>query len=508
MNNNNIKLLEANNIDKRFGSFYANKNVGFSIYKGEIHALLGENGAGKSTFVKILYGIQKPDSGSLIWKNKKISIKGPKHARSIGIGMVFQHFSLFESLTVLENIALSINIYKNLYSLEKKINVISKEYGLGVNPSSRIYNLSVGEQQRVEIIRCLLQDPDLLIMDEPTSVLTPQEINQLFLILKKLSNAGCSILFISHKLDEVKSLTSRATVLRRGENVGTVETNKHSSNSLAKLMVGYEVKGLSKREVYKNKYIKFKINNLNRSPETRFSQGLKDINLDIYNGEILGIAGISGNGQNELMETLIGEYKLAKDNVLILDNEDISNYSPDKRRKAGISFIPEERIGHSAIPELSLSENILLTHNNYKNKFFDVINYKKLRDISLNVISNNDVRTASSNPLASSLSGGNLQKFIVGRELLKKPDLLIASQPTWGVDIGAASFIRNAIIDLSRKGAAVIIISQDLDEILSISDKICVIYEGSISKVFDRKQVNLEKIGLLMGGLTISGNSL
>ena len=313
---NNI-LLSANNLTKAFGDFTANNKVNFSILKGEIHALLGENGAGKSTFVKMIYGLLKPDNGDIFWKNKIIDLSGPKHARDLGIGMVFQHFSLFNALTVLENISLAMPDSLNLFDLENKIHNVSQEYGLQIDPNSRIYNLSVGEQQRVEIIRCLLQDPELLIMDEPTSVLTPQEISKLFDVLLKLSEKGCSILFITHKLEEVRSLTSRATILRRGANVGTVNTSDHTAKSLSQMMVGHEVIDTNNKKLKIDNNNSLLINELSRPAETQFSVSLKNINLKANGGEILGIAGIAGNGQFELMETLIGEHIINDENKII-----------------------------------------------------------------------------------------------------------------------------------------------------------------------------------------------
>ena len=497
-------LLEAVDLSKSFGNFEANKNVNFSIKEGEVHALLGENGAGKSTFVKMIYGLLKPDEGKIFWKGNEIIINGPKHARSMGIGMVFQHFSLFEALTVLENISLALPGDQSLSDLNQSIKQISLEYGLEIDPSSRIYNLSVGEQQRVEIVRCLLQDPDLLIMDEPTSVLTPQEINQLFDVLIKLSEKGCAILFITHKLEEVRALTSKATVLRRGENVGTVETYKHTAKSLAKMMVGHEVKDIASKRKVKDSVKVFSLNSLNRIPETQFSTELKNIQLDAYGGEILGIAGIAGNGQKELMESLIGEHRSTSTREVLFNDQDISFLGPDQRRSLGIAFIPEERIGRAAIPNIRLSENFLLTDHVDKNSIhYGIINYRYALEKSSQIVHEFDVRIPKADPFAHSLSGGNLQKFIVGREISRAPKLLIASQPTWGVDIGAALFIRKEIINVAERGSAVILISQDLEEIFLISDKIAVINSGQITKPFHKGDISIEEVGLLMGGVNL-----
>tara|TARA_B100000029_G_C17543054_1_gene947414 strand:+ start:323 stop:1855 length:1533 start_codon:yes stop_codon:yes gene_type:complete len=501
-------LLEAIKSSKSFGTFQANKNVNFSIKEGEIHALLGENGAGKSTFVKIIYGLLTPDEGKIFWKGNEVVIQGPKHARAMGIGMVFQHFSLFEALTVLENISLALPGDRKLNELNQEIKELSIEYGLEIDPSARIYNLSVGEQQRVEIIRCLLQNPDLLIMDEPTSVLTPQEINQLFDVLRKLSEKGCAILFITHKLEEVRSLTSKATVLRRGENVGTVDTMKHTAKSFAKMMVGHEVKEINTKKKVKNIHKIFSLNSLNRKPQTQFSTELKNIQLDAYGGEILGIAGIAGNGQKELMESLIGEYRSKSPKEILFNEQDISLLGPDQRRNLGMAFIPEERIGRAAIPNIKLSENFLLTDHVDKNSIqFGIINYKYALEKSSKIVNEFDVRIPKPNPFANALSGGNLQKFIVGREISRDPKLLIANQPTWGVDIGAALAIRKAIINVAEKGSAVILISQDLEEIFLISDKIAVINSGQISKPFYKDDISIEDVGLLMGGVNLEAKT-
>ena len=503
---NNI-ILRGQNLTKVFGEFKANDNVNFSISKGEIHALLGENGAGKSTFVKIIYGLLKPDSGQIYWKNKVIDINGPKHARDLGIGMVFQHFSLFDSLTVLENISLAISDSEVNADLEKRIENLSSEYGLKIDPHSRVFNLSVGEQQRVEIIRCLLQDPELLIMDEPTSVLTPQEIAKLFEVLEKLSNNGCSILFITHKLEEVRKLTTKASILRRGVNVATVNTKDHTAKSFSQMMVGHEIDDNNPKNRNINKENNLRISSLSRPSESQFSVSLKNIDIEISGGEILGIAGIAGNGQYELMEALIGEYLVDDKDTIMFNNKDLSFMKPNERRKHGLSFIPEERIGHATISSFKLSDNFYLTDYINKNSSkFGIVNNQFNKSNAENIIKNYDVRIPYENPTASSLSGGNLQKFIVGREISRAPKLLIASQPTWGVDIGAALEIRKQIINIAENGALVILISQDIDEIFMLSDIISVIYDGKLSKQFNKNKISIEQVGLLMGGSQLTDN--
>ena len=503
---NNI-ILRGQNLTKVFGEFKANDNVNFSIAKGEIHALLGENGAGKSTFVKIIYGLLKPDSGQIYWKNKVIDINGPKHARDLGIGMVFQHFSLFDSLTVLENISLAISDSEVTADLEKRIEKLSSEYGLKIDPHSRVFNLSVGEQQRVEIIRCLLQDPELLIMDEPTSVLTPQEIAKLFEVLEKLSNNGCSILFITHKLEEVRKLTTKASILRRGVNVATVNTKDHTAKSFSQMMVGHEIDDNNPKNRKINKENNLRINSLSRPSESQFSVSLKNIDIEISGGEILGIAGIAGNGQYELMEALTGEYLVNDKDTIMFNNKDLSFMKPNERRKHGLSFIPEERIGHATISSFRLSDNFYLTdYINKDSSKLGIVNNQFNKTNAENIVKNYDVRIPYENPTASSLSGGNLQKFIVGREISRAPKLLIASQPTWGVDIGAALEIRKQIINIAENGALVILISQDIDEIFMISDVISVIYDGNLSKQFKKNKISIEQVGLLMGGSQLTDN--
>ena len=496
-----IPLLAANGVTKRFGDFTANSDVSFSIFPGEIHALLGENGAGKSTFVKMIYGLLQPDEGVITWRGEPVAITGPQHARELGIGMVFQHFSLFQALTVAENIQLALPPGESLADLSGRVRTMSADYGIGVDPDARVCNLSVGEQQRVEIMRCLLQDPKLLIMDEPTSVLTPQETDQLFDVLRRFSDAGVAILFISHKLDEIRALTSRATVLRRGENVGTVDTKTQTSKQLAEMMVGSKVQDVSSQTAPKDTAVLLSVQNLSRPKETRFSTALRDVTINAYSGEVLGIAGIAGNGQDELMEALIGEWIGGERDVMHLDGADISRAGPAARRVAGMGFVPEERNGHAAVPGMTLSDNTLLTaHSLAGAQKRGIINATNMRDKAAAIADSFDVRLPEPNPMASALSGGNLQKFVVGREIEKAPRVLIVSQPTWGVDVGAAVFIRRAMLDLAAKGSAVIMISQDLEEVFMIAHRVAVLYDGALSDAMLTADLTAEKVGLLMGG--------
>lgn len=495
-------LLEAEKVTKTFGDFIANDKVDFTIRAGEIHALLGENGAGKSTFVKMIYGLMQPDSGRIIWRGQPVTIDGPQHARDMGIGMVFQHFSLFEALTVVENIQLALPAGEDTDELANRVRQISREYGIGVDPYARIHNLSVGEQQRVEIMRCLLQDPSLLIMDEPTSVLTPQETDQLFTVLRRFRDNGMAVLFISHKLDEIKALTSRATVLRRGLNVGSVDTKSKSSRQLAEMMVGAKVQNVSRQKANAKGQVIFTVDGLNRPKHSQFATTLRDITIAARGGEILGIAGIAGNGQDELMASLMGEWCPQESNIISIEGKDVTQLGPAQRRLAGLGFVPEERNGHAAIPSMSLSENTLLTAHSLDGAITrNMIDFSFLQRRATQIIESFDVRTPEDDPMASSLSGGNLQKFVVGREIIKAPKVLIVSQPTWGVDVGAAVFIRKAMLDLAAAGSAVIMLSQDLEEIFAVSHKISVLHEGMLSAATDTGKMTAESVGLLMGGM-------
>ena len=495
-------LLNATGICKHFGDFTANDDVSFSIDEGEIHALLGENGAGKSTFVKMVYGLLQPDSGQIEWRGAPTVIRSPQHARELGIGMVFQHFSLFQALTVAENIALALPPGEPLTDLADRVRRMSAEYGIGVDPDARVHNLSVGQQQRVEIVRCLLQDPSLLIMDEPTSVLTPQETGQLFDVLRRFSENGVAILFISHKLEEIRALTQRATVLRRGRNVGTVDTAGQSSKQLAEMMVGDSVGDISgQARPATQADALLEVTSLNRPAETPFATPLRDISFTARAGEVLGIAGIAGNGQDELMEALIGEWRGRSADVIRIEGVDITRDGPSRRRQHGLGFVPEERNGHAAVPNMTLADNALLTSHALGSVVTrGLVDPAATRAMAAAVAADFDVRLPQENPMASALSGGNLQKFVVGREMSKRPRVFIVSQPTWGVDVGAALSIRTAILDLAAAGSAVVMISQDLEEIFAISHRVAVLYDGTLSEAMVTADVTPDRLGLLMGG--------
>ena len=494
-------LLEARGITKRFGEFAANENISLAIRPGERHALLGENGAGKSTLVKMIYGVLQPTAGSLCWRGEKVRIPNPAAARTMGIGMVFQHFSVFDALTVAENIALALPGEK-MRGLPDRISRVSETYGLAIEPGRAVHTLSAGEKQRVEIIRCLLQRPKLLIMDEPTSVLTPQETGILFETLMRLSHDGCAILYISHKLDEIRQICESASVLRQGRTVGQCDPRTTPTAEIAAKMVGHEVTGV--RRAASNETagpVRLSIAGLSLPARSQFETSLKSISLDVRGGELLGIAGVAGEGQSELMEALIGERLAARPEIIEIDSRPAGRLSPTGRRMAGAAFVPEDRSGHAAVTEMSLPQNILLSHHRAAGlSRMSWIDFRATREWAKRVRERFDVRAGKDDPKAGSLSGGNLQKFVVGREILREPGILVVSQPTWGVDTGAAAVIRQALMDLSRSGSAVLVISQDLEELFAIADRIAVIHHGRLSPARPVEDLDAEAVGLLMGG--------
>ena len=495
------EILKINSITKSFPRVIANKDVSFSIKKNSVHALLGENGAGKSTLVKILYGLLRQDSGEIFFNENLLNISSPSDARKKGIGMVFQHFSLFESLTVRENLILGIDEKISYSVLKNKLNDISSRYQLPLDLDAPITTLSAGEKQRVEIVRILLQDPQLLIMDEPTSVLTPQEVTNLFKTLDALIKEGRTILYITHKLEEVINLCDEVTIMRNGEVIDSCSIENQSAETLATKMLGERLGEIKTDYSHISEKINFKVQNLSAEFNDPFLTDLKKINFDVKEGEIFGIAGVAGNGQSELMDFLTGENISFDSGSIVFGNTNIEKFNPKKRRDLSIAFVPENRLGHSAVPELSLSENILLSqfpNNNFINN--GIINNQNIETHVNQVINDFNVVTPGSDAKASSLSGGNLQKFVIGREISSNPKLLIISHPTWGIDAGAEFAIRESLIRLSKKGTSIIVISQDLDELFEITHRISVIFEGYLSSSYKTKDVNLEKIGLLMGG--------
>ncbi len=504
-----VPLLELRSITKAFPGCLANDQVGFSIQPGEIHALLGENGAGKSTLVKIIYGVLRADQGELLWEGQPVDIPGPSAARRMGIGMVFQHFSLFEAMTVFENIALAMDEERDDRALRRRVEELSETYGLPLDPDRFVHDLSVGEKQRIEIVRCLLQNPKLLILDEPSSVLTPQEVERLFETLRQLAAEGCALLYISHKLDEVKALCDAATILRGGRKVAECDPKVETARSMAELMVGEKIQPPSRDGQGEGRDARLQVSGLSLPAETEFGVTLSDLSLTVRGGEILGIAGVAGNGQNELMAVLTGERSLRDHpEAISLDGQAVAHLGPAERRKLGAAFVPEERNGHAAVPGLSLSDNAFLTAFRRLGLAKHGLRIERpTRAYTGKVIDGFDVRTTGIDADAGSLSGGNMQKFVVGREILQDPGVLVISQPTWGVDPGAASAIRQALMDLAAAGAAVLVISQDLDEIIGLCDRVAVISEGRLSEARPVAEITVEEIGLLMGGLHDLGDA-
>ncbi len=497
-------LLTMTGMTKQYPGCLANDRVNLTIARNQIHALLGENGAGKSTLVKMIYGVVKADAGAVIWDGQPVSIQNPGHAQRLGIGMVFQHFSLFEALTVTENIALGLANARERQGLRERIVRISNEYGLPLDPDRVVHDLSVGERQRIEIVRCLLQNPNLLIMDEPTSVLTPHEVQTLFVTLRRLAAEGCSILYISHKLEEVRALCSIATIMRLGRNVASCAPAEKSVKELAEIMINADLHAPTPRpRAVGEAGAKLVLNRLTvRSPH-HFGTDLKDISLSIAGGEILGIAGIAGNGQSELMDALSGEILAGHPDNVVIDGIPAGLMGPRERRRIGGCFIPEERNGHGAVTTMTLAENgFLSAFSQGALVRYGVIDSKRTTAFAAGVIGQFDVRTTGPKAEARSLSGGNLQKFLVGREVMQNPGVLIINQPTWGVDAGAALAIHEAVMALAAAGAAVLVISQDLDEIFVLADRIAVIAGGRVSEPAVTRAVTIEAIGRLMGGIT------
>ncbi|HTT36223.1 MAG TPA: ABC transporter ATP-binding protein [Burkholderiales bacterium] len=490
--------LALRGITKRYPAVVANDCIDLEVAPGEIHAVLGENGAGKSTLMKIIYGVVKPDAGEMLWQGSRVEVATPAQARRLGIGMVFQHFSLFETLTVAENIALALDERVAPDELASRIRAVSQSYGLPIDPERLVHSMSVGERQRVEIVRCLLQQPKLLIMDEPTSVLTPQAVERLFETLRRLAREGCSILYISHKLDEIRALCDAATVLRGGRVTGTADPRQESAAALARMMIGSELPECHLQPRTPGE-LKLEIERLWLPTLDPFGVTLREVSLGVRGGEIVGLAGVSGNGQKELLAALSGE-TLASAQSIRLVGEPAGNLDPARRRRLGLSFVPEERLGRGAVPALSLAANALLTGSGRGMVRRGFIRDATMRGFARSVIERFNVKCGSEEAIASSLSGGNLQKFIVGRETMLNPQVIVAAQPTWGVDIGATRLIRQALIDLRDRGVAVLVISEELEELFMVSDRIAVIANGRVSAALPTAQATVERIGAWMSG--------
>ena len=492
-------LLEIEGLTKAYPGVVANEDVSLTIQPSEVHALLGENGAGKSTLVKMIYGLVRPDRGTMRLNGAPFAPASPSAARQSGIAMVFQHFSLFEALNVAENVSIGMETPPPARELAHRIREVSETYGLPLDPHRLVGDLSAGERQRVEIIRCLLQNPRLLIMDEPTSVLTPQEVEILFSTLRQLSADGTAILYISHKLEEIRTLCDEATILRRGRVVASCNPREQTAREMAELMVGSALQSPGRSKVTPGAPL-LELKGLSAKSSTPFGSELKSVSLEARRGEVLGIGGVAGNGQDELLAVLSGEQRVEPD-AIQFGGAPIGQLGPNARRNLGVLAAPEERLGHAAAPEMSLTENAMLTGSVRmglsKSGF---LNWGQARAFAEDVIEAFDVRTPGAGNAARSLSGGNLQKFVIGREIKQNPQVLVVNQPTWGVDASAAAAIRQALLDLAEGGAAVIVISQDLDELLEISDRFAALNEGRLSAFRETSELTMDTIGLMMGG--------
>jgi simple sugar transport system ATP-binding protein len=504
-------LLELRGISKRYPGTLANDAVDLTILPGERHALLGENGAGKSTLVKCIYGVVRPDAGKILWRGQPVRIANPTEAQRLGIGMVFQHFSLFETLTVAQNIALSLRHAGSLRQLSEHIAAVSHEYRLSVRPDQPVHSLSVGERQRVEIVRCLLQDPQLLIMDEPTSVLTPGEVDLLFETLRQFTQGGRSILYISHKLEEVRALCTAATVLRAARQVGCCDPRTESAHGLARLMMGSEPPVLKAREAPAADAGQacLRLDDLTCRPTDPFGTALEHLNLTVHQGEIVGIAGVAGNGQQELLAALSGERSGVPDGMIRIGDRPVGGLDPARRRALGLGFAPAERLGRGTVPEMSLVDNTCLTA--YQNGLVrhGFIRGEAVRNMADGICATFRVVASGADAEARSLSGGNLQKFVMGREIGLAPRVLIAANPTWGVDVGAATAIRQALMDLASTGrTGVLLVSEDLHELFEVCDRIAVLYEGRLSPVVAVADADRDEIGRWMAGLSGAADTL
>ena len=491
--------LELREITKQYPAVLANDRVSLTVAPGEIHAVLGENGAGKSTLMKVVYGAVRPDGGEVLFDGRPVRIRGPHEARALGVAMVFQHFSLFDTLSVAENVWLGLPPGQSLAETSRRIREKAAEYGQEIDPERPVHTLSVGERQRVEIVRALLVEPRLLILDEPTSVLMPQAVERLFVTLRRLAATGCSILYISHKLDEIRTLCHRCTVLRGGRVTGVVDPTQETNASLSRLMIGAEPPQVTPGPTRTGE-LALAVRGLSLPRTDRFGMDLHEVSLELRAGEILGVAGVSGNGQQELLATLSGEDPRSAPGTLALFGVDVGRQSPERRRALGLHFVPEERIGRGAVPTLSLAQNLLLTRRDAV-RAGGWIARSALAAQARAVIERFGVKAAGPQAAARSLSGGNLQKFIVGREVDAQPRVLIVAQPTWGVDVGASAQIRGALLALRDAGCAVLVVSEELDELFELADRLMVISRGRLSPPVARADATVALIGEWMSGL-------
>lgn len=500
------KLIEMKNITKEFPGVVANDNVSIDIKEGEIHAIVGENGAGKSTLMKILYGLYKPDSGQIYFKGNPVEIKSPLDAIRLGIGMVHQHFMLVPSFTVAENIVLGVEprrrrIFTDYNRAVKMTEELSEEYGLKVDPHARVESLSVGIQQRIEILKVLHKGADIIILDEPTAVLTPQETEELFRVIRRLvDKLGKTVIIITHKLQEVLALSDRVTVMKQGKMVGTLKTQDANEQILAEMMVGREVlfEELEKKDVAREEVLR--VNNI-KARDNRGLLALRGVSFSLHSGEILGIAGVEGNGQSELVEVLTG-LRQVEEGTFIINGIEATNMDPLQIRELGVSHIPEDRLSRGLSVDATITENMII--GSHRKEPYAVrgihLNRKKIRERTKRLIKEYDVRTPSQDIVAGNLSGGNMQKMIVAREFSFDSKILIVAQPTRGIDIGAIEFVHKEIIEKRNEGAAILLVSADLDEIFRLSDRIITLYEGQITGEFLNKEISKKEIGLYMTG--------
>jgi general nucleoside transport system ATP-binding protein len=493
--------LALSGITKRYGAVVANDDVSLTVAAGEIHAVLGENGAGKSTLMKVIYGVVRPDAGTMHFDGAPVAIRSPQDALARGIAMVFQHFSLFDTLTVAENVSLGLPAAQPLATVRERIRAKSREYGLELEPDRPVHTLSVGERQRVEIVRALLVEPRLLILDEPTSVLTPQAVRALFVTLRQLAATGCSILYISHKLDEIRELCDRCTVMRGGRVTGVVDPRAETNASLSRLMIGAEPPAIRHRPAQSGA-LALAVRDLSLAKIDRFGVDLDGVSLAVHAGEIVGIAGVSGNGQQELLAALSGEDTRAPSAAITLLGHSVGAMNPRERRALGLHFVPEERLGRGAVPVLSLADNLLLTRADDRTIGpAGWLRRNRLHALASTIIARFAVKAGGTDAAAKSLSGGNLQKYLMGREIDAVPKVLVVAQPTWGVDVGAAAQIRNALLELRDAGCAVLVVSEELDELFEISDRLYVIARGRLSPSVAAPEASVERIGQWMSGL-------
>jgi ABC-type uncharacterized transport system ATPase subunit len=499
-----IEHMEMRGIVKRFPGVLAADHIDFDVRAGEVHALLGENGAGKSTLMKVLYGLYQPNEGEIYLNGQRVSIKSPSDAITLGIGMIHQHFMLVPSLTVAENVALGLKSSRepllDLDVVSARILELATIYGLHIDPEAPVWQLAVGERQRVEIIKALYRGAALLILDEPTAVLTPQEVDDLFKTLHQMVADGHALIFISHKLHEVLAISNRVSVLRDGRHVGTIPTSEATKQRLAQMMVGREV--LLQYELHDIPVgpARLKIEDLHATGD-RGTEALRGVSLDVRAGEILGLAGVSGNGQRELAEALFG-LRPATGGTVSIEGRDITGKPPSALNKLGMSYIPEERMVDGVIRDFTVAENLILQDHGehpYARSIF--MNPRAIRQRCSDLIHNFNIRTPDQETPIKSLSGGNIQKLVLARELSRAPRVLIAAQPTRGVDIGATEYIHQRLLEQRAKGTATLLISEDLDEILALADRIAVIYEGQIVGVVDRETASVEELGLMMAGV-------